>query len=164
MSINILGTTNVKNDVRSNTMKDVKNYKCTACGKENVKLWRPWGYSGPLLCAECAESRQIPRECQELKWELKNNLWVGSYTGKTITMDKWHIDEKGFIPTTLSVPNKALPSAKTNKLIIDISDIDPSFGSGKVSFVPAVFDDDGSCFRIPLPSTNYNWWKNLPTR
>lgn len=164
MSMGILETTDVKNDMRSNTMKNVKDYKCTACGKENVKLWRPWGYNGPLICANCAETRQLPRECEELKWEEKDGKYVGNHTGKFIKLDKWTIDENGCIPTTLGVPNKNLPSATTNILEINISDIDSSFSSSGYSYVPAVMDEHGVCFTIPLSTTNYNWWKNLPTR
>ena len=164
MSIGILETTNVKNDVRSITMKNSTDYKCAICGKKHVKLWRPWGYNGPLICAICAEARQTLRECEELKWELKNGQYVGNHTGKTIKLEKWIVDENGCIPTTLGLPVKTLPSATTNVLKVNISDIDSSFGSGGTSYVPAVMDEHGVCFTIPLSSKNYDWWKNLPTR
>ena len=43
-------------------MKNVKDYKCAICGKGHVKLWRPWGYNGPLICAICAAPMILGRK------------------------------------------------------------------------------------------------------
>ena len=42
-----------------------ENYVCSICGKRNVKLWRPYMDTSPLICAECAEKRQESREYEE---------------------------------------------------------------------------------------------------
>ena len=45
-----------------------KGYKCSICGAQNVKLWRPEWQARPLICAECAEERQILKG--DAKWQI----------------------------------------------------------------------------------------------
>ena len=35
-----------------------ETYVCSVCKKRGVKLWRPSGTSGPLLCEKCARERK----------------------------------------------------------------------------------------------------------
>lgn len=49
---------------------ETANYVCSICGKRHVKLWRPYMYASPLICAECAEKRQYPNdEYDETVWK-----------------------------------------------------------------------------------------------
>lgn len=60
-----------------------ENYVCSICGKRNVKLWRPYMDTTPLICAECAEKRQTPYEYEETIWQKEDNGWyTGKFTGK----------------------------------------------------------------------------------
>lgn len=38
-------------------MKDT--YRCAICGRSNVKLWRPYLDTKPIICTKCAEERLI---------------------------------------------------------------------------------------------------------
>lgn len=52
----------------------MENYKCSSCGKENVKLWRPKNTNSPLLCKQCLEKaeRYVPAIMDE-----NGDFWPG---------------------------------------------------------------------------------------
>lgn len=43
-----------------------ENYSCACCGRKNIKLWRPYGYSSPLICATCAEKSKVLENVKRL--------------------------------------------------------------------------------------------------
>ena len=49
------------------------DYKCSICGAQSVKLWRPEWKAGPLFCADCAEERQILKGDSSSKWQIDKN-------------------------------------------------------------------------------------------
>ena len=75
-----------------------KVYKCSICSRQNVKLWRPYMGTEPLICAKCAEERQTTEEYDEcmtnqLKIDLKD-VSDPEYAGVT-TMVPAVPDENG---------------------------------------------------------------------
>lgn len=144
------------------------NYECSACKRSNVKLWRPYGYPSPLICASCAEQRQSPFEYEEMSYEkAENGNYIGTPTGRKIAGQKWVVDETGYVPSYHGPgPSELkLPLTMTDQLIVDISDIDTSYASGKTTMIPAVPNDDGQfwCYNA-VPKDKIAWWEALPTR
>jgi hypothetical protein len=144
-----------------------KNYMCSICGKHNVKLWRPYTNTKPLICAECAEKAQVPREYKEKTWqEVEGAGCIGRPTGKIIQLPNWQIDKKGQIPS----PDGPGPICKkvTNNLSIDLSEISHSYPSETTIMIPAVQieDDDSNEFweNGLIPKDAYKEWEKLPTR
>ena len=71
------------------------NYVCSICGKRNVKLWRPYMDTAPLICAEYAEERQSPREYEEKVWsKVGEERFSGKLTGKRLPLPKWKVNGK----------------------------------------------------------------------
>ena len=42
--------------------------KCSFCGKDGVKLWQGMIHESVLVCASCAEKRQLKKQVCEYKW------------------------------------------------------------------------------------------------
>ncbi|MBQ8043545.1 MAG: hypothetical protein IJ272_05280 [Clostridia bacterium] len=61
-------------------------------------------------------------------------------------------------------PNELNPPM-TDQLIVNISDIDKSWASGRTTIIPAVPDDEGQfwCYNA-VPKDKVSWWESLPTR
>ncbi len=142
-------------------------YVCSICGKKNVKLWRPYGDSAPLICAECAEERQSPREYREKIWtKLGEDHFSGTYTGKKLPLPKWKVNENGKIPTNMGpAPEGMTKIPMTDQLLVDISDVSKAYSSGSTTMIPACPDGDGNfwCYTV-VPEDVCKWWDELPTR
>lgn len=143
-----------------------ENYVCSICGKRNVKLWRPYMDTTPLICAECAEKRQTPYEYEETIWQKEDNGWyTGKFTGKKLSLPKWEVDEKGKVPSYQGPGPDGEPRSMTDQLIVDLSDVSTSYTSGSTSMVPACPDEDGEFWGYTsVPEENCKWWEELPTR
>ena len=113
-----------------------KNYVCSICGKRNLKLWRPIMDTDPLICAECAEKRQTPRE----------------------SLPKWKVNKDGEVPSYDDL-------GPTDQLIVDLSDVSPSYKSVSTSMVPAKPNEkEGFWAYGSAPEEVHKWWDELPTR
>ena len=119
-------------------------YQCAVCGKENVKLWRPYGNNAPLICATCAEERQTPIMYNEISWreEIVNDkkCFFGTPTGKKLPLKRWMVDAKGNIPLCESPGPDGTPAGITKNLIVDLRGISESYKTGNTTMVPAIFD------------------------
>ena len=145
-------------------MKD--NYSCSYCGRKNVKLWRPYGYSSPLICATCAEKKQSVRKCKEVVWKNDGDRLTGKDTGKIITLPKWEVDRDGLIPANIDLGPDGMPVLYTDQLVVNLQDVSDEYTSNShTSVIPAVPDEDGNfwCYTT-VPEDKVAWWKNLPTK
>lgn len=144
---------------------NMKIYACTICGKEQVKLWRPYMGTDLLICATCAEERQSPMEYDEHTWKEKSGLYVGTPTGKKLPLTKWEVNEKGKIPSYYGPGPEGLPMKMTDQLIVNLKDVSKSYSSGKTTMIPAVPDEDGIFWGYSsVPEECCKWWEKLPTR
>ena len=144
-----------------------KNYQCSICGREGVKLWRPYMDTSPLVCASCAEARQSPRLYQEHTWEknLQGPGYIGKPTGKEFPLPKWTIDASGKIPSRYGYGPEGLPIQFTDQLEVDLRDVSESYQSGETNMIPAVPDEDGYFWGYTsVPEDRCIWWKNLPNK
>lgn len=143
-----------------------ENYMCSICGKRNVKLWRPYMDTAPLICAECAEKRQTPCEYEETLWQKEDNgRYTGTFTGKKLPLPKWEVDENGHVPSYQGPGPDGKTRIKTDQLIVDLSDVSTSYASGSTSMVVACPDENGDFWGYTsVPEEACKWWKNLPTR
>lgn len=143
----------------------MENYVCSICGKKHVKLWRPYMYTSPLVCAVCAEQRQSPRKYDEMLWKEEGDHYVGTSTGKTLPLDAWHVDEKGRVPSYDGPGPKELPKEMTDQLIVNLKDVSKSYTSGETTIVPAIPDEYGEFWGYTsVPAEHVKWWEELPTR
>lgn len=143
----------------------MKKYACSICGREHVKLWRPYMDTEPLICATCAEERQSPREYDECKWTKKADHYVGNPTGKKLPLPKWTVDENGKVPSYNGPGPKGLPLEMTDQLIINLKDVSEAYASGETTMVPAVPNENGDFWGYTsVPEERCKWWKELPTR
>lgn len=143
------------------------NYVCSICGKRHVKLWRPYMDTAPLICAECAEKRQTPREYEEKIWSKEGeDRFSGIFTGKRLPLPKWEVNEKGKIPTDMGpAPEGMTMIPMTDQLMVNISDVSTAYSSGRTSMIPACPDEDGDFWGYTsVPEENCKWWEELPTR
>lgn len=142
------------------------NYSCACCGRKNVKLWRPYGYSSPLICAACAEKKQSVRKCKEVVWKKDGDRLNGEHTGKIITLPKWEVDRDGLIPANIDLGPDGMPVLYTDQLVVNLQDVSDEYTSNShTSVIPAVPDEDGNfwCYTT-VPEDKVAWWKNLPTK
>ena len=141
------------------------DYKCSICGRENVKLWRPYMDLEPLICATCAEKRQSPWEYDEVKWEKRGSISRGTPTGRKLPLPKWVVDEKGKVPSYDGPGPDGEECIKTDQLIVDLSDVSKSYRSGHTTMVPAVPCENCSMWGYTsVPQEGCDWWDALPTR
>ena len=142
-------------------------YVCSICGKKNVKLWRPYGDSAPLICAECAEKRQTPREYRETIWtKVGEDHFSGEFTDKKFPLPKWKVNEEGKIPTDIGPVLEEMKIPMTDQLIVDISDVSKAYSSGSTTMIPARLTDEEDnfwCYTV-VPEDVCKWWDELPTR
>lgn len=117
-----------------------KAYICSLCGKQNVKLWRPYGHIHPLLCAECAESRQTVKE----------------------NCKRWSIDNLGNIPKYDNSQTNTY--TLTEILFVDLDKLHDSDSTKNIKMVPAIPDELDFWGYIYIPPEEFKWWRNLPTR
>lgn len=149
----------MKKNLKINTEK----YLCSFCGTRNVKLWRPYMESFPLICAKCAEERQSPRKYKEKIWsEVAKGCFSGKFTGRKLPLPNWEVNEKGKIPTDIGPLPKGTSLDMTDKLLVDIS---TTFSSGSTSMIPACPDEFGFFWWYTcIPKETRKWWEKLPTR
>lgn len=101
-----------------------ENYVCSICGKRNVKLWRPYMGTAPLICAKCAEKRQSPQEYEETIWKKEGeDQYVGTFTGKKLPLPKWEVNDKGKVPSYFGPGPEGMPERPTDQLLVDLSDV-----------------------------------------
>ncbi len=143
-----------------------ENYVCSICGKRNVKLWRPYMDTSPLICAECAEERQTPKEYEETIWAKKaDGSYTGTFTGKNLPLPKWKVNEKGKVPSYLGPGPNGVTESMTDQLIVNLADVSVSYSSGSTSMVPASPDENGDFWGYTsVPEEVCKWWEELPTR
>lgn len=143
-----------------------KDYVCSICGKRNVKLWRPYMGTSPLICAECAEKRQTPEEYEECIWKKESEgYYTGKFTGRMLPLPKWKVDEEGFIPSYQGPGPDGQPEAITDQLIVDLSDVSTSYSSKNTTMIPALPDENSDFWGYTsVPEEVCKWWKELPTR
>ena len=140
-----------------------KPYVCSICRRSNVKLWRPYMDTDPLVCARCAEERQTPREYDECTWEKADDLYIGTPTGKKIPLPKWEVDDEGIIPSDDGPRPGNLPELKTDQLIIDLNGESEAYASGETTMIPAIPDADGEFWGYTsVPEDSFKWWEELP--
>lgn len=143
----------------------VKNYVCHICGKSNVKLWRPYGDSIPLVCAECAEKRQTPLEYDERIFEKEGDHYIERYTKRKQPLPKWKVDERGEVPSYHGPGPNGLPVCMTDQLIIDLSDFLDIELTKSTTMIPACPNEEGKFFGYTsAPVDLCKWWVKLPTR
>lgn len=142
------------------------NYVCSICGKRNVKLWRPYMGTAPLICAECAEKRQSPQEYEETIWKKSSEkFYTGKFTGKKLSLPKWKVNEAGKVPSYNGPGPEGMPECMTDHLLVDLSDVSTSYTSGNTDLIPACPDEDGVFWGYTsVPEENCKWWEELPTR
>ena len=143
-----------------------KPYKCSICGKEGVKLWRPYLDTEPLVCASCAEARQSPRIYEKANWEItEDGSWIGIPTENKVILPNWTIDDNGKIPSRYGYGPHKLPLTFTDMLEIDLRGISKTYQSGETNMIPAVPDEDGYFFGYTsVPKERCKWWENLPNK
>ena len=150
----------------------MRNYVCSICGKKNVKLWRPYMDEYPLVCAECAEKRQVPIEYDELSWETNSKKdkdcfpLIGKPTGKKLILPKWKVNEEGLVPSYLGPDHEGKLIPITDQLIIDLSDLFSSDNySGQTTMIPACPNGDNLFYSYSsVPDDVCKWWKKLSTK
>lgn len=141
-----------------------KAYECSVCGRQNIKLYRPYMGTEPLICAKCAEERQAPREYDEHTWKKSGKFYVGKPTGRKLPLPKWKVDEKGKIPSYDGPGPEEMPPHMTDHLIINLSDVSEAYSSGEAEMIPAVPDEDGEFWGYTsVPEDRCKWWEELPT-
>lgn len=143
-----------------------ENYVCSICGKRNVKLWRPYMGTSPLICAECAEERQTPQEYDETIWNKEaDGFYTGTVTDKKLPLPKWKVNENGKVPSYFGPGPEGAPESMTDQLIVNLADVSTSYSSGSTSMVPAAPDADGDFWGYTsVPEEVCKWWEELPTR
>ena len=144
---------------------NMKDYVCAVCGKEHVKLWRPYTGAEPLICAVCAEERQVPREYDECVWGEKADFYIGTPTGRKLPLDKWTINEKGEIPSHHGPGPDGTPMDMTDQLEVNLRDVPNSGFYDEMTLVPAVHNGNGIFYPYAsVPEERCKWWESLPTR
>lgn len=137
-------------------------YECSICGRKHVKLWRPYVGAEPLICASCAEKRQVPREYDECVWEEKIGFYIGKPTGKKLPLPMWTVNENGEIPSHHGPRPDGTPMYMTDQLLLNTKDLLPY---DDMIFWPAIPNKDGIFIRYPSKEEKYyKWWESLPTR
>ena len=139
-----------------------KPYECSICGKKNVKLWRPYMDTEPLICATCAEERQSPKEYDERIWNKQDGHYVGTPTGKKLPLPKWKVNAEGKVPSYLGPGPDGLPMEMTDQLIVNLKDVSQAYSYGETTMVPAVPDEDGDYTSVP--ENRCKWRNELPTK
>ena len=146
-----------------NIMK--KPYECSICGKQNVKLWRPYMGTEPLICATCAEERQSPKEYDECIWKMKGDHYVGTPTERKLPLPKWKVNAEGKVPSYFGPGPDGLPMEMTDQLIVNLKDVSQAYSSGETAMIPAVPDEDGDYWGYTsVPEDRCKWWNELPTK
>lgn len=139
----------------------MEGYVCAFCGREHVKLWRPYMGTEPLICAICAEERQSTRKHEEVTWRKEGDHYIGTPTGKLLTLPKWTVNEKGRIPSMHGPGPDGIQLEMTDQLIINFKENSESW----CTMVPAVPDENGDFWGYTaVPDEGVKWWRNLPTR
>ena len=125
-----------------------KEYECFLCGRTGVKLWHT-GYMKNLLCAECAEKRQVP-------------LDYLTESDQASKRSRWTVADDGTIPSYSSRE----PGARDYILVVNISDVSTYGTSGHTNMFPATdIDERGEfCFSDKDIQDGYDRWLDLPVR
>jgi|LSQX01.3.fsa_nt_gb hypothetical protein len=177
---NNFGPTRVIKPLHEST--NISKYQCSVCEAFGVKLWRPHKDNmlrAPLICAECAEKRQIPRTYHVVKkWEVGTSpnddpCWFGIYeyvqnadgeiVVKKAPMPKWVVDDNGQIPSA-NAPGPDGNWPMTDQLSINMSDISKTYSNESTGIAPAVPGKNGYMREYAsIPTDRRNWWTQLPT-
>ena len=123
-----------------------------------------YAFSEPLICAVCAEDRQLPQECKAGIWVKRGKSYIKEPTGRKFLLPLWRIDKSGKIPT-FNGPGYDGSVIMTDQLYISLEDIPDSCRNDGISVIPAVPDEDGNFWGYTsVPQEFCELWKNLPTR
>ena len=142
-----------------------KPYECSICGKQNVKLWRPYMDTEPLICATCAEERQSPEEYDEYTWEKHEDNYIGTPTGKKLPLPKWEVNAEGKVPSYFGPGPNGVIMEMTDQLIVNLKDVSQSYSSGETTMIPAIPDENGDFWGYTsVPGARCRWWNKLPTK
>ena len=145
--------------------QDLKFYKCSVCGKNGIKLWRPYGDINPLICATCAEKRQSKRMYQVLKWEKSTEGFLGTPTGEKKKTPKWKVDDLGRVPANYGPGPDGKWNVMTDQLSVNLKSVSENYASGETTMIPAVPIEEGKYWSYTaVPKKDCEWWDNLPTR
>ncbi len=139
-----------------------KPYECSICGRQNVKLWRPYMDTEPLICATCAEERQSPKEYVVCVWKEQGDYHVGTHTERKLPLPKWEVNVEGKVPSYFGPGPDGFPMGMTDQLIVNLKDVSQAYSSGETTMVPAVPDEDGEYTSVP--ENRCKWWEELPTK
>lgn len=138
----------------------IKGYKCSNCGKEGVKLWRPFADSDHLFCAECAEKKQFATRVLENP-ELERNFF---YIGNDVILPRWRIDEHGKLHSCEGTGEYDKILNTTNILFVILTDKD-LYTTCLFPAIPIVPNQFNRYFQwAQAPDDAYTWWERLPTR
>lgn len=122
-----------------------KTYECSICKRKNVKLWRPYMDTKPLICAVCAEERQSLEMYDERAWKKVSGIYKGKLTGTKLPLPKWKINEEGNIPSYKGPGPYGEPIEMIDNIRVNIEEF-PNIASLKsICMVPAIADGEG-CF------------------
>lgn len=135
------------------------NYRCSICKTVGKKLWSPYGNFKTLICATCAEKRQVPRYCSEIIWTKAGK---GELTGKKKKMLAWKVNSKGEIPAELD-NNPFSAVITTVELVIDLSKEFPEY-VGETTLIPAYLCNNEYSLALLALKEDKEYWQNLPTR
>lgn len=142
-----------------------ERYVCHVCGRKYIKLWRPYAETEPLICAICAEKRQVPVSYNEIIWYKRDGRYIKTFTGKKIELDEWTVDEKGTVPVYDGPGPEDSLMMRTDVLKIGISDISEVCLSKSTDMVPAILNEKGDFFKLgEITEEIKETWTNLPTK
>ena len=119
----------------------------------------------PLICAKCAEERQIFIEYAEINWEKRGDMYIGKPTGKKLPLPKWKVDDNGRVPSYEGPGHEDWPMRMTNHLLIDLRDVSKEYSYGETDMIPAIPAKNGEFWSYEsCPEVAYIRWENLPTK
>lgn len=142
------------------------DYKCSVCGRQGVKLWRPYRDPEPLICARCAEAIQSERQYFETTWQEVDGKYVGIVTGNKLILRRWYVDSKGRIPSYLGpTPEGIPPHEKTDMLLVNPKGIVDKYNMNEIALNPAIPNEEGGFFNPDsVPDEAYKKWREIPTK
>ena len=129
----------------------------------------------PLICAECAEKRQSPKEYDEVVWEEDKSIngYRGIPTKNKLPLPKWTINKEGKVPSYNGPGPHGFNDIMTDQLIVDLSKDFDKLSSGETTMIPAVpytkvsaipDEEDNFWGYSVVPENLCEWWRKLPTR
>ncbi len=142
-----------------------KNYVCSICGKNGVKLWRPNSEVSPLVCAICAEKRQSSIKYLEQTWVKTGEHYVSEYKEKRLLSHVCKIDDRGKVYLYNENMPKKNQKGFADDLTITIQEDSKESSKYITHMIPAVINELGEIIiHTSIPKELYRLWEKLPTR